>query len=57
MGLTIDFRHSSPDASDLGQLAVHIAICAVIVYFIGYAIERVISYIILRSTRPRSHDP
>ena len=43
MGLEIDFGHRTPSASDLAQLAAHIAICASIVYVVGYGLEKLVS--------------
>jgi hypothetical protein len=41
MGLSINFRHKNPSATDLAQLAAHIAICAAIVYFVWSGLKRV----------------
>ncbi len=43
MGLEIDFGRRTPSASDLAQLAAHIAICASIVYLVGYGLEKLVS--------------
>jgi hypothetical protein len=44
-GLAIKFSHT-PDAADILQLAVHILLCAVIVYLIAFGLERMVSYFI-----------
>lgn len=43
MGLAINFRHRTPSASDLAQLATHVTICAAIVYFVWSGLQRVVS--------------
>lgn len=53
IGMAINFHHK-PNASDLAQLTVHIAICAGIVYLIGYGLERSVSYFVRRLTRSRT---
>ncbi len=43
VGLSINFPHRNPSATDLAQLAAHIAICAALVYFVWSGLQRVVS--------------
>jgi|GEM_PF-2047055 len=43
LGLSINFRHRTPSASDVLQLTLHIIVCGVIVYLIAAVLGRIIS--------------